>query len=282
VYANNDGQVYIINHDTTRGGFNVILDAMFSYWESKKSKSVSQRVPNDALRTAAILLDPDNRGTVSIIMSNKNDQKRAHIDQATCPIQAFFNKAAADFTNVSYVAKSPAKQNLIEGHESFDPNDVDRITLSGRDGEWFRKTWETYIRPKFRKALGKWFSETGGGDGTIQSFQNFCGNEKWLCSIYMLDAENGFLLASNSNPKVPAELDNESGFYKDGAVPTTPEKSNATNKSKIQSMIDKTDKQLEGFATLQDTIVKMLESRTNPALAAAAPAAVASAAKDAL
>jgi hypothetical protein len=92
VYANNDGQVYIINHDTTRGGFNVILDAMFSYWESKKSKSVSQRVPNDALRTAAILLDPDNRGTVSIIMSNKNDQKRAHIDQATCPIQAFFNK----------------------------------------------------------------------------------------------------------------------------------------------------------------------------------------------
>jgi hypothetical protein len=157
---------------------------------------------------------------------------------------------------------------------------VDRITLSGRDGEWFRKTWETYIRPKFRKALGKWFSETGGGDGTIQSFQNFCGNEKWLCSIYMLDAENGFLLASNSNPKVPAELDNESGFYKDGAVPTTPEKSNATNKSKIQSMIDKTDKQLEGFATLQDTIVKMLESRTNPALAAAAPAAVVSAAKE--
>jgi hypothetical protein len=47
-------------------------------------------------------------------------------------------------------------------------------------------------------------------------------------------------------------------------------------------MIDKTDKQLEGFATLQDTIVKMLESRTNPALTAAAPAAVASAAKDAL
>jgi hypothetical protein len=81
-------------------------------------------VPNDALCTVAILLNPDNQGTMFIIMSNKNDQKRAHEDQATCPIQELFNKATADFTNVLYVTKNPAKQNLIEGHESFDPNDV--------------------------------------------------------------------------------------------------------------------------------------------------------------
>jgi hypothetical protein len=38
----------------------------------------------------------------------------------------------------------------------------------------------------------------------------------------------------------------QSGFYKDGDVPTTPKKSNATNKSKIQSMIDMTDSQTVG------------------------------------
>lgn len=73
---------------------------------------------------AAILLDPANRNTVIIIMSNKKDDKRAHQDQATCPIKAFYGKAATDFGNVLYIARSPTKVALLEGYELMDPNAV--------------------------------------------------------------------------------------------------------------------------------------------------------------
>jgi hypothetical protein len=71
-------------------------------------------------------------------------------------------------------------------------------------------TWEKYLRPKLRGVLKKWTSETGGGDGRLPSFQNYCGNERWLCWVYMLDYESNFLLCSNVDPNVNVLLENES------------------------------------------------------------------------
>lgn len=56
-----DGKVYVINDNTTNGGFNIILSSMLSFWLSKKTADISQRTPNDAMRVASILLDEEHR-----------------------------------------------------------------------------------------------------------------------------------------------------------------------------------------------------------------------------
>lgn len=85
-------------------------------------------------------------------MSEKRDH--AMMDQASCPVSAFYKVAADKFRDASFVAKMPEKFSLIEGHECIDLNDVDRrITLEGRDGAWFKATWEVYLCQKHRKML---------------------------------------------------------------------------------------------------------------------------------
>jgi hypothetical protein len=65
-------------------------------------------------------------------------------------VSAFYEVAAHKFRDASFVAKVPEKFCLIEGHESIDPNDVDRIAL---DGAWFKATWEVYLCQMYRKTL---------------------------------------------------------------------------------------------------------------------------------
>jgi hypothetical protein len=122
-YKNADGQVFVINTELVDGGYRVAMAALLSHWGTKQKESIDQRNPNDALRLAAILLDEKHRAAVQKIMTNlKSDRKQQ--DQAACPAQAFFSVASADFTSPSYVAKSPALADQIEGHEQMDPNDV--------------------------------------------------------------------------------------------------------------------------------------------------------------
>jgi hypothetical protein len=207
--SNGDHMVFVINHNEVNGGFNVPLMACLDYWYSQRKKDLDSRSANDGCRAAAVLLLQEFRDPVLKIMKEKRD--RQMLDQATCPVAAFYEVAAEKFRDPSFVAPLPNKFELIEGHESIDPNDTDRIMLTGRDGNWFKGTWETYLRPKYRKALGKWWSETGGGGGEIENFQNFCGREKWLTYVYMLDFEASHLLASNASSVVPKELINECG-----------------------------------------------------------------------
>jgi hypothetical protein len=56
-------------------------------------------------------------------------------------VSAFYNKVSADkFRDASFVSKVPKKFCTIEGHESIDPNDVDRISFEGCNGAWFKVT----------------------------------------------------------------------------------------------------------------------------------------------
>ena len=103
------------------------------------------------------------------------------LDQASCPVSAFCEVAADKFRDASFRFKFPDKFSLIDGHDNIDPNDEDRITLQGRVGAWFKATWETYLRPKYRKTLARWWSDTGGGGGEDEIFQSYCPfREKWL------------------------------------------------------------------------------------------------------
>ena len=164
----------VINHDLVNGGFNIPLSACLDHWQSQKKKDLDSRNPDDACRDAAILLSPEFRASVAKIMSKKRD--RAMMDQASCPVSAIYEVAADKFRDVSFVAMMPEKFSLIEGHESIDPNVIDRITLEGCDGAWFKATWEIYLRQKYRKTLSRWWSDTGGGGGKVENFQNFCSD----------------------------------------------------------------------------------------------------------
>ena len=105
-------------------------------------------------------------------MTERKD--RAMLDQAMCPVSAFYEVAADKFRDTLFIAQVPDKFSLIDGHETIDPNDEDRIMLAGRNGAWFKTTWESYLRPKYRKALMQWWSDTGGGGGKDETnFQNY-------------------------------------------------------------------------------------------------------------
>ena len=194
--------LFIINHDFSNGGFNIPLSACLDHWQSQKKKDVDSRNPNDACRVAAILLLPEFRDSVAKILSEKKD--RAMLDQAVCPVSAFYEVAADKFRDTLLRVQIPDKFSLIDGHENIDPNDEDRIILEGRGGAWFKATWEVYLRPKYRKTLARWWSDTGGGGGEVENFQNYCPfREKWLTYVYMLDVEASLLLASNASSAVP-------------------------------------------------------------------------------
>ena len=108
---------------------------------------------------------------------------------------------------------------MIDGHETIDPNDKDRIALAGRDGTWSKATWELYLRQKYRETLARWWSDTaGGGGGEVENFQYYCQIcEKWLTYVYMLDVEASLLLASNASSAVPKKLLYESGYQQQAA-----------------------------------------------------------------
>ena len=161
------------------------------------------------------------------------------LDQALCPVSAFYEVAADKFSDTSFRAQVPDKFSLIDGHKTIDPNDEDRIALAGRDGTWFKATWELYLlRQKYRKTLARWWSDTGGGGSEVKNFQNYCQiREKWLTYVYMLYVEASLLLASNASLAVPKELLNKSGYQQQAAHLGCPSNS--------------TTKQLNGAALIQ-------------------------------
>jgi hypothetical protein len=88
----------------------------------------------------------------------KEKRDRQMLDQATCPITAFYEVAAAKFRDPSFVVKIHVLFTSIDGHEAINPNDADRIMRAGQNGAWFKSltTWEVYLRPsKVQEGLGK-------------------------------------------------------------------------------------------------------------------------------
>jgi hypothetical protein len=252
--------IFVINHDSHNGGFNIPLSACLDHWQSQRKRDVDSRNPNDACRVAGILLLPEFRESVAKIMSEKKD--RTMLDQASCPVLAFYEVAAQKFRDLSFRAAIPDKFTLIDGHDSIDPNDEDRIILAGRDGSWFKATWEVYLRPKYRKTLSRWWSQTGGGGGEVENFQNYCPcREKWLTYVYMLDVEASFLLASNASSAVPKELLYESGSYvQERQLGRGSSLGNKLNGAALMQATEECSKNINRVANLMATLVEKKSS----------------------
>ena len=107
--------LFIINHNLDNGGFNIPLSACLEHWRSQKKKDFDSRTPNDACRVAAILLLPEFRDSVAKILSEKKD--RAMMDQASCPVSAFYEVAAEKYRDPLFVARTPDKFESIDGLE---------------------------------------------------------------------------------------------------------------------------------------------------------------------
>lgn len=95
---------------------------------AKHEKQKTQiRVPNDALRVAAIMLDPTYRNGCAEWMSNL--KSKDFLNQSTSPRTALVEKMVKDFNNPNYVARSPAKAELVQSKltTKLDPNDVSTL-----------------------------------------------------------------------------------------------------------------------------------------------------------
>jgi hypothetical protein len=189
------------------------------------------------------------------------------LDQALCPVSAFYKVTADKFRDTSFRAQVPGKFSLIDGHETIKkPNDEDRIALAGCDGAWFKATWELYLlRQKYRETLAQWRSDTGGGGGggEVESFQNCCQiREKWLTYVYMLDVEASLLLASNASSAVPTELLYESGYQQQAAH--LGRSSNSTTKQlNGAALIQATEECSKNINRVADLMATLVEKKTS-------------------
>jgi hypothetical protein len=118
-------KVYVIGTGLAadRAGFRIVLQGQLNYWTSKITTTVTQRSPNDALRLAGIMCDPEERESIQKIMANKKGA-RAQSDQADDTFTAYFQSVVAKFKSSTYVVERPTNVEKIKGNESFDANDV--------------------------------------------------------------------------------------------------------------------------------------------------------------
>jgi hypothetical protein len=118
-------KVYVIGTGLSvdRAGFRFVLQGLLDYWRSKITTTVTQRSPNDALRLAGIMCDPEERESIQKIMANKKGA-RAQSDQADDIFTAYFQSIVGKFKSSTYVVDRPTNVEQIKGNESFDANDV--------------------------------------------------------------------------------------------------------------------------------------------------------------
>ena len=95
-----------------------------------------------------------------------------------------------------------------------------------------------------------WNLDTGSGAGGPIHFQDFCGgrSHKWLAWVYLVDHQNGLLLASSTSSAVPLELQNESG-----ASPTSVAKAGkTTNKFMFERFNERSDKEAKSMTGMYE------------------------------
>jgi hypothetical protein len=161
-------------------------------------------------------MEEKHRGAVSRMMSNKKDCKQQDTPNDT--ELAFFEVVLSDFESPYYICQTLQHDwyEQLTDQDNWDSSNPEIMT-KGRTAKWISETWYNYVQPKYQKYLGCWNKETGGGDRTPPSFQNYCdGNDTWLAWIFCLDHEQNFILASNASSWLPSHLTKEGGFGENG------------------------------------------------------------------
>eukprot|EP00980_Cylindrotheca_fusiformis_P018205 scaffold5895_cov150-Cylindrotheca_fusiformis.AAC.2 len=240
-----EGQVLAFCPTEPYAGLDRVID-QYQDWCSNNNASKRRavvRTSNDGLRLACIMLDSKYRGSVSGILSKRLDRKKSDIsgDTTTHFFQHILNES---FLNPEYRVTAPSEFDEFpeDERDNWDPND-EAIFQKVRTGEWLRETFDNYFRAKYKRALDKWNSDTGGGTGRPSSFVNFCGSDRWLVYVFCKDMEADFLLANSAGGRMPRHLQVESGFDNDATSVAVSEISTSdgfgsSNKKKKRNRVD--------------------------------------------
>lgn len=123
-------------------------------------------------------------------------------------------------------------------------------------------TWKIYVRRKYKIALDKWNKETGGGNGQLWSFVNYCEDARWLVVVFLKDVEANYLLASNAGGRMPGHLQMECRIEAPQDISSLEDsdqsKSNAKRKALIEADKDtkKMKTKFDGILTIVSTMCK--------------------------
>jgi hypothetical protein len=207
--AEGSSQVYILQNNADYFGFDVVLTHYANHLASSVVLKQADRTAGDAIRVGAVMLHRDNLKTVAGILAGNKD--RAKADQAVDPTKAWAIEAVKLFRDINFVVSRPDGMDPADV-DDIDPNDPERIALP-RDAQWFLDTWRYYLKKKYKAAIAKWDTETGGGGKEPAEFANYCDtHSRWLVWVYLLDMENNYLLFSNAKGTPPVYVGLESGF----------------------------------------------------------------------
>jgi len=194
-------QLYIIHNSVQFFGYNRVLQELHFHLQDKKKVKQEDRTPADAIRVAAVMLSPENLKTVSMMLSGTR-ASRASSDQAVDPQVAWAMDAVVQFKDPTFDVPMPDDIDP-EDVDGVDPNDEARIAKP-RGAKWLLQTWKVYLKKKYKDAIRKWDTMTGGGSHEPREFCKFCNSDKWLVWIYLMDMKAGFLLFSVAKGK-PSE-----------------------------------------------------------------------------
>lgn len=68
--------------------------------------------------------------------------------------------------------------------DKWNPNDP-KIFERERTAEWLKETWEKYVHTKYKAALNRWNRDTGGGNGHLWDFADYCSHgDVWLVWVF--------------------------------------------------------------------------------------------------
>jgi hypothetical protein len=207
-YSADGREVYIIHNSREFFGYNQILTEIHYHFSIGKKKKQKDRSPADAIRVAAVMLAPENQKAVSMMLSGSRSM-RAQSDQSVDPNLAWAMDAVDQFKDATFEVELPEE---IDPDDvvGIDPNDLD-FARDDRDAKWFLDTWKLYLKKKYKEAIRKWDTETGGGSHDAHEFSNFCNRDRWLVWVYLMDMKAGFLLFQFAKGQPPVHVGCEPG-----------------------------------------------------------------------
>jgi len=207
-------KMYLIDNNASGGQERYVSNLVAKFG---KSKPASQRNPSLAIRIVICLCHQSVRaGVVNYL---KGRRSRGELDSSYSTSLALGEVILKLFESDDLVIDRPDMMDLPnhDPNHSITPEECDYMN---RTAQWILDTWNTYIKPKYKKVLTKWYKQTGGGGRELEDFVNYCvlnhGSPVavWLAWVYAIDHEADFILASVSAGRPPQFIsgNQEAGF----------------------------------------------------------------------
>lgn len=207
-------KMYIIDNNASGGQERYVSNLVARFG---KSKPASQRNSSLAVRVVICLCHPSVRG--GVVHYLKGRKNREELDSSHSTSLALGEEILKLFESDDLVINRPDMMDL----PNHDPNVAitpETCDYMGRTAEWILATWNSFIKPKYKKVLTKWYKQTGGGGRELEDFVNYCvlnhGSPVavWLAWVYAIDHEADLILASVSAGRPPQFIsgNQEAGF----------------------------------------------------------------------